>query len=289
MKRLGFIGGGNMAEALVHGLLSIKLFKPLDLVVADPEPKRRRRLARIFGVDVTKDNGEAVRDSDALLIAVKPQMIEPVLGELAGAIAAAPVRLPLQRQRRPIARIGKTKLFISIVAGVTVERLENGLGRYSRVIRVMPNAPAMVGLGMAALVRGTHATRADQAFAMWIFRAVGEAVALDNESQLDAVTALSGSGPAYVYLFAKALAEAGAAEGLPIDLALKMTLQTIKGAEESIRRLGLGLTELIQRVASPGGTTEAALNRFDEDRFSAIVSHAVHAAADRSRELGRVI
>ncbi|MBF6567273.1 MAG: pyrroline-5-carboxylate reductase [Candidatus Binataceae bacterium] len=281
MKKLGFIGGGNMAEAMIHGLLNRRLFKAADLIASDPEAARRRRLARTFKIETTGDNREVAAVSSAILIAVKPQSIDSVMDELRLAIEPTAANGARRRART------NSKLIISIAAGVTIARLEKGFGVGARVIRVMPNAPAMVGAGMAAMVRGHAATRVDESFAMRIFGAVGEAVALREEALLDTVTALSGSGPAYVYLFAKALAEAAEADGLPADLAFKMTLQTIRGAEESMRRLKLDLGELIRRVASPGGTTEAALRRFDAEHFSAIVAHAVRAAAERSRELGR--
>jgi pyrroline-5-carboxylate reductase len=140
---------------------------------------------------------------------------------------------------------------------------------------------------MAALVRARGATRVDEAFALRIFGAVGDAVALADEHLLDAVTALSGSGPAYVYLFVKALADAGISEGLTPELAIRMALQTLRGAEENMRRSPMTAADLIRIVASPGGTTEAALSKFAETRFSAIVADAVHAAAERSRALGR--
>jgi pyrroline-5-carboxylate reductase len=282
MKKLGFIGGGNMAEAMIHGLIVKRVFKASDLIASDPEPARRRRLARLFKIAVTGSNREVIADASALLIAVKPQIIETVMRELCEAIDQTSGAANGNRGSRR-----RSRLFISIAAGVTIARLEAGLGPHARVIRVMPNAPAMVGHGMAAMVRGRLATRADESFAMRLFGAVGDAVALRDEAMLDAVTALSGSGPAYIYLFAKALAEAAAADGLPPELAFRMTLQTIRGAEESMRRLKIAPGELIRRVASPGGTTEAALRRFDADGFSDIVARAVHAAAERSRELGR--
>jgi len=179
------------------------------------------------------------------------------------------------------------RLFISIAAGITIARLEQGLGPRARVIRVMPNGPAMVGQGMAAMVRARGASKADEAFALRLFRAVGDAIALADEGLLDAVTALSGSGPAYVYLFAKALADAGVTEGLPPELAMRMALKTLRGAEENMRQSPLSAAELIRIVASPGGTTEAALRKFAETGFSDIVADALHAAAARSRELGR--
>jgi pyrroline-5-carboxylate reductase len=271
MKKLGFIGGGNMAEALAKGLLERKVFKPADLIVSDVDAGRRRKIKAALKIAVTDDNLEVIRESRAVLLAVKPQQIDEVLQ---GVTSAQKIRL-------------QEKLFISIAAGITIARLTGGLGAKARVIRVMPNAPAMVGRGMAALVRSKGASKADEAFALKIFLAVGDAVALKDESLLDPVTALSGSGPAYVYLFVKALADAAASEGIPRDLAIRMALKTVEGAEYNMRMSKLAPAELIRIVASRGGTTEAALKRFAAAGFSDIVASAVHAAADRSRELGR--
>jgi len=277
MKKLGFIGAGNMAEALARGLLAKKLFSPAELIASDVEPARRRKLARLLTVETTADNLAVVNQARAIVLAVKPQTIEAVLDEIAPALSSN------GKGRRTR---GGT-LFVSIAAGVPISRLEGHLGGNARVIRVMPNAPAMVGQGMAALVGGSHATRADEAFAVKIFRAVGEAVVLRDESLLDAVTALSGSGPAYVYLFVASMAEAAVKEGLPAGLALQMALQTVRGAEQTMRQSRLEPSELIRIVASPGGTTEAALRKFAEAGFSDLIVGAIHAAADRSRELGR--
>ena len=189
-----------------------------------------------------------------------------------------------------IARDGTAarKLFISIAAGIPIARIQAPLGARCRVIRVMPNAPAMVGEGMAALVRGGAATKADEAFALRLFRAVGRAVALGDEGLLDAVTALSGSGPAYVYLFVKAMADAGVEQGLPAKLAQEMALQTsLCGAAAQMRQSKMAVEELIAVVASPGGTTEAALRSFAANGFPGVVAAAIKAAADRSRELGQ--
>jgi pyrroline-5-carboxylate reductase len=297
MKKLGFMGGGNMAEALIRGLLAGRVFAASDLIASDIDRGRRQRLKRIFKIDVTDTNTDVVREARALLIAVKPQNIDEVLAqvkagaELAGSqrpTAAGPGRGGVRRQKQASGAVAlQQRLFISIAAGITIARLSGTLGDRARIIRVMPNAPAMVGEGMAAIVRGAAATRADETFALKIFNAVGDAVALKDETMLDAVTALSGSGPAYVYLFAKAMADAGVAEGLPADLALRMALKTIRGAESNMRQSKLDASELIRVVASPGGTTEAALHKFGESGFSDIVADALHAAAERSRELGR--
>jgi pyrroline-5-carboxylate reductase len=275
MKKLGFIGGGNMAEALAHGLLQQKLYKPIDIIISDVAPDRRRKLARTLKVTTTADNGDVIRESNAIVLAVKPQTIDAVMAEIATA----------GNHRRKSASRGR--LFISIAAGVTIARLTTGLGKQARVIRVMPNAPAMVGHGMAALVRARGTSPADEALALRIFRAVGDAVALKDEKLLDVVTALSGSGPAYVYLFAKAMADAAVSEGIPRELAIRMALKTIRGAEHLMRESKRDAADLIRTVASPGGTTEAALRRFAEHGFSDIVAAALHAASDRSRELGR--
>jgi len=274
MKKIGFIGGGNMADALVHGLIARKVFKPADIIVADIAPERRRKLARQYKVTATASNLDVLREASTVLLAIKPQQIDAVLNELA-----------TDGNSKPKAK--QAKLFISIVAGVPIARMAKVLGAGSRIVRVMPNAPAMVGLGMAALARSKGASKADEALALKIFNAVGDAIVVKDESLLDAVTALSGSGPAYVYLFAKSLADAAINEGIPVELALRMTLQTIRGAEQVMRTSKQSLTDLIRVVASPGGTTEAALRRFVATGFSDIVAGALHAAAARSRELGR--
>ena len=273
-KKLGFIGAGNMAEALARGLLSAKLFAPSELIASDLEAVRRRKFSRSFKIETTIDNLEVVRRSRAVVIALKPQTIDQVLEAIRTESVAGGVKLA-------------GRLFISIAAGVTIARLQRLLGTNVRVIRVMPNAPAMVGQGMAALVRGAKASRADQALAMRLFRAVGDAIALGHESLLDPVTGLSGSGPAYVYLFIKSMTDAAVSEGLTPRDALRMTLQTIRGAELNMRKSGMEPGELIRLVASPGGTTEAALKQFAEARFSDIVADAVRAATARSRDLGK--
>ncbi len=271
MKKLGFIGGGNMAEALAHGLVTRKVLRASEIIVSDVAAARRNALKRRLKVEVTPDNLRVISQARAILLAVKPQTINDVLAEIAAEL-------------KPNA---KTHLFISIAAGIPIERICRYLGTRARVVRVMPNAPAMVGHGMAALVRSKGASKADEAFALRIFRAVGDAVAVNDETLLDAVTALSGSGPAYVYLFVKSMVDAAINERIPRDLALRMALQTLRGAEQVMRESRRDIAELIRIVASPGGTTEAALRRFAEAGFSDIVARAIHAAADRSRELGR--
>jgi pyrroline-5-carboxylate reductase len=272
MKKLGFIGAGNMGRALARGLADRKVFRPAQMIASDVDAQQRRKFSRATGIETVRDNLEVVRQAPAIVIAVKPQIIDQVLAEIGGLVASdgsAP-----------------RKLFISIAAGVPIARLGSHLGARTRIIRVMPNAPAMVGEGMAALVSGPAATRSDQAFALKLFRAVGQAVALEDETLLDSVTALSGSGPAYVYLFTQAMAQGGVEQGLPPKLAYEMALQTLCGAVAQMRESKVPLEDLIRMVASPGGTTEAALRSFAALGFSRIVAEAIKAAADRSRELG---
>jgi pyrroline-5-carboxylate reductase len=272
MIKLGFIGAGNMARALAQGLVSKGVFRPDQIVAADIDAAVRRRFTRATRIAAVADNLAVVAAAPAIVLAVKPQTIDAVLSEVGGFL----------KEPRAAAR----KLFISIAAGIRVAHLEAAMPG-ARVIRVMPNAPAMVGEGMAALVRGKRATVADQAFAVKLFAAVGQAIVLKDEALIDAVTALSGSGPAYVYLFIKALADAACAEGLSPAHALAMALQTVRGAEAQMRQSKLPPAELIRLVASPGGTTEAALNKFSELDFSGVVGAAIRAAAGRSRELGQ--
>lgn len=280
MKKLGFIGGGNMAEALVHGLIARKVFKPAEIIVADIAAERRRKLARQYKVTVTDSNLEVMREAATILLAIKPQQIDSVLRE----ISQSEPRTAAAKRAAPKSA---AKLFISIVAGVPIAKIASAIGQKARIVRVMPNAPAMVGLGMAALARSKGASRADESLALKIFNAVGDAIIVKSEGLLDAVTGLSGSGPAYVYLFAKSLADAAINEGIPDELAIRMALQTIRGAEQVMRTSKQSVAELIRIVASPGGTTEAALRRFAEAGFSDIVASALHAATARSRELGR--
>lgn len=269
----------------MRGLLEKQMFGPDDLIASDVDSGRRQKIKRQLKIETTTDNGLVLREARAILFAVKPQQIDAVLTEISPMLAAAPFKAGRgNKAAKPI--LLKDRLFISIAAGIKSGHFTKALGREARVIRVMPNAPAMVGQGMAALVRTAGASKSDEALALRIFRAVGEAVALADEKQLDAVTALSGSGPAYLYLFVKALAEAGIKEGLKAEMATAMALKTVRGAEETMRRSTMDVDELIRVVASPGGTTEAALRKFADLRFSDIVAQAVHAAAERSRELG---
>lgn len=268
LRPIGFVGGGNMATALIKGLLGAELYRPDQLGVSDVDIQKLTALRRGYKVATMADNVALVRAAKTIVIAVKPQSIDTVLEEMRPAVTPQ-------------------KLFVSIAAGVTTPRLERGLGQGARIVRVMPNTPALLGKGMSALVRGRYATPADERLALRLFRAVGAAVAVADERMLDAVTGLSGSGPAYVYLFAEGLIAGGIAAGLPASLAAQLAFQTISGAAAMLQETGETPEALRAMVSSPGGTTLAGLGELGRRGFKDAIAAAVVTATRRSEELGR--
>jgi pyrroline-5-carboxylate reductase len=266
MKKIGFVGAGNMAGALVRGLLRAERCTPADVWVSDAADSQVRRLKRAHKIEGTRDNRALVRGSQTIVLAVKPQVMAQVLDEI-----------------RPEAT--PKKLFISIAAGFPLQRLEQGLGAGARVVRVMPNTPCLVGKGMSVAVAGTHATPADLKHTLKLFSACGEAVTIMGEALLDAVTALSGSGPAFVYAFAEALIDGGIRGGLSPQLGAKLCFQTIAGAAAMLLETGMSPRELREMVTSPGGTTLAGLTALDQHRFRDTVIAAIEAANRRAHEL----
>lgn len=266
MKKLGFIGAGNMAGALIRGLLRAERFKASDLWVSDPVDSQVRRMKRAHKIDGTRDNRQLVAQSQTIILAVKPQAMAQVLDEI-------------RSEANP------RKLFISIAAGFPLRRLETGLGGQARVVRVMPNTPVLVGKGVSVAVAGSKATPADLKQTLKLFKAVGEAVSITGEDLLDAVTALSGSGPAFVYLFAESLIEGGVRGGLPQNLATQLAYATLGGAAAMLGESGLSTRELRELVTSPGGTTLAGLGALDSLHFREAVITAVETATRRAREL----
>ncbi|MBI1815070.1 MAG: pyrroline-5-carboxylate reductase [Deltaproteobacteria bacterium] len=265
---IGFIGGGNMATAMIRGLIAAGLYRADEMQASDVDATKRVELKRRLRVTATEDNRAVVHDAKVILLAVKPQIMDEVLAGLRDEVAG-------------------NKLFISIAAGVPTARIERGLGPEARVVRVMPNTPALLGKGMSVIVRGARATVADERLAVKLFRAVGRAVAVPDERLIDAVTGLSGSGPAYVYLFAEALIAGGVAAGLPAQLAAELTYQTLHGATAMLQETNETPERLRAQVTSPGGTTLAGLTELDQRGFKEAVAAAVTAATNRSRELGR--
>lgn len=265
-KRIAVIGGGKMGGALVEGMISGGLVKPEALMVSDADEGRRREMADRCAVQVTADNREAVRGADVVLLAVKPQNMAEVLAELAGALPAS-------------------ALVISIAAGIATAFIEEGLRQAIRVVRVMPNMPALIGEGAAALAPGAHASAEDLALVRHIFDAVGITVEV-KEELMDAVTGLSGSGPGYVFLIIEAFTDAGVRVGLPRETALKLISQSLLGAAKLCLKGEKPPAELRAMVTSPGGTTLAGLKVLEERRLREALMDAVEAATNRSAELG---
>ncbi len=263
--KLGFLGCGKMATALIGGVLDAKVCDAADLLVNDCHPAAVDALVKKTGVTPVADKGELATRADALLLCVKPADALDALGGMQSALSG--------------------KAVISIVAGLSIRQLEDAAGAHARVIRVMPNTPALIGKGAAAFARGSSATAQDAGLVKDIFSAVGEAVEV-KESLLDAVTGLSGSGPAYVYLVIEALADGGVRMGLPRDLALQLAAQTVAGAAAMVQETGLHPAVLKDQVTSPAGTTIAGLERLEAEAVRSAFIGAVRAATERSRELG---
>ena len=263
MSKIFFTGAGKMATAIAGGLVRSGLYKTCELAAYDVNTAAGEAFTKETGVGICALD-EAV-NSEAVLIAVKPQMIAQALEPLKGRIS--------------------DKLIISIAAGVTISQIAELTGA-ARIVRVMPNTPALVGEGAAAYAPGAGASAEDAALVGRILGAVGVAYQV-KESDLDAVTGLSGSGPAYVFEFIQALADGGVAEGLPRDIAVKLAAQTLLGAAKMVLTTGKHPNELCDAVTSPGGTTSRGLELLAERAFHAAAMQAVRAAAKRSRELGK--
>ncbi len=269
---LGFIGAGNMAGALIKGLLhapaqSADGHTPAQSIVAsDVAPDRLAHLAKTHGIKTTTDNHALVRDCEVIVLAVKPQAIDKVLAQIAGDVKAH-------------------HLIVSVAAGVPVAAIEAALPAGTRLVRAMPNTPAIVGAGATAIAPGTHATERDIEVARAIFEAVGRVVVLD-ESLLDAVTGLSGSGPAYVMLMIEALADGGVKVGLHRDTALMLAAQTVYGSAKLLLETGEHPGRLKDQVTSPGGTAIAGLHTLEAGGLRRTLIDAVEVATKRAAELG---
>jgi pyrroline-5-carboxylate reductase len=263
---LTFIGGGNMASSLIGGLIADG-WDPACIKVADTSPQRLQQLSEQFAIATTTSNSNAADHADVIVLAVKPQIIKSVAQELADIVM----------QQQP--------LVISIAAGIPAAALGNWLGKSAAIVRTMPNTPAMVQSGATALYANAGVSEDQRSIAESILRAVGVAIWVDDEAQMDAVTALSGSGPAYFFLFMEALQAAGQELGLAEDTARLLALQTAFGAAKMALESNEDAASLRRQVTSPGGTTEHAIHTFQEGGFESLVSKALLAAADRSREL----
>lgn len=269
-KTIAFIGGGNMARSLIGGLIADG-YSPERIRVADPNAERRTEMQGRFGVQVFEDNLDASAGADAVVVAIKPQMLKGVAE-------------PLGPQVRK-----EGSLVISIAAGVREPDISRWLGGGVAVVRTMPNTPALVQTGATALFANAHVTEEQKGLAESLMRAVGLTQWLDREPLMDAVTAISGSGPAYFFLLMEALEDAGAELGLPRETARLLTLETALGAARMALESEEEPARLRQRVTSPGGTTEAATTVLEDGGIRELFERAVRAAAGRADELGRML
>lgn len=264
---IAFIGGGNMARSLIGGLIA-RGHQADAIRVAEPVPELREALQRDFGVQVFADAASAVQSAQAWVLAVKPQVMREVCQSLATQVAQA------------------GPLVVSIAAGITSGQLQGWLGDAASVVRSMPNTPSLLGAGVTGLFAGEGVDAEGRALAQRLLESAGSTVWIEQEALMDAVTAVSGSGPAYVFLLAEAMQDAGRAEGLTDEAARELTLQTLLGAARMLVESGdVDAAELRRRVTSPGGTTQAAIEHFEQGGLRKLVAGAIHAARVRGAEL----
>ena len=265
--RFAFIGGGNMAEALIKGLLSGLGVKPQQIIATDVVPERRTYMQTTYGITASADNKHAVQESTVVVLAVKPQIMPMILEEI------APV-------------VNSEKLVISIAAGITLQTLQRALGDSRRVVRVMPNTPALVLAGAAGISPGKAATAQDIALVEQIFNAVGRAMVVSDE-MMDVVTGLSGSGPAFIFALIEGLSDGGVLMGLARQTATLLAAQTVLGAAKMVLETGKHPGELKDMVTSPAGTTIAGMQALESGGLRGLMMEAVRRATERSEALGR--
>ena len=266
--KLAFIGGGVMAEAIIGGALAAKLTPPQNISVGEPVAPRRDYLTQTHGIKAFAANADAIDGADLVILAVKPQALSEVLISVGIAM-------------------GPTQTLASIVAGATMDTLLSGLSGHGAVIRIMPNTPAQIGAGMSVWTATNSVSQPMRAAVGNILRTLGDEIYVPDEKLIDMSTALSASGPAYVFLFIEALIDAGVYLGMARDMARRLALQTVLGSARLVDETGRHPAELKDMVTSPGGTTIAALRAMESDGFRAAVLNGVIAAYDKSQALGK--
>ena len=264
--KLAFIGGGTMAEAILKGVIDAGVAAPGDIVIGEPRAERRRYMSQEFGISACEDNREAAGGADIVALSVKPQDLPSVFGQLGGTL-------------RP------EQAALSIVAGAKMKTLADGM-KHPPVIRVMPNTPAQIGHGMTMWTCSDHVDQSRRDFTRSILSTIGQEIYVDDEKYLDMATALSASGPAYVFLFIEALIDAGVYVGLPRDMARTMALQTVFGSARLVMDTGRHPADLKDMVVSPGGTTAEGLQALERAGVPAAIVEAVNAAYLKSIKLG---
>jgi pyrroline-5-carboxylate reductase len=268
-KKVAFIGAGNMAEAIIRGLLKASVVAAPDILATGRRQERIDDLHKLYGLTVTLDNRKAASEADVVVLSVKPQILEKVLAEIGDAIS-------------------KDALVISVAAGITMGQIRSHLSDQAKVCRSMPNMPSVVGAGAAALVCGEFITEEDKQMAHELFESCGLAVELHEESLLDAATGLSGSGPAYVFMIIEALSDAGVKVGLNRRQAQKLAAQTVLGSAQLVIETGEHPGVLKDQVTSPGGTAIAGLHTLEEGGLRTTLINGVVAATERSKELATI-
>ena len=264
--KIGFIGGGNMATSLIGGLIEGG-HAASDIIVYDPSSERSKQLAQQFQINTAADNSSLIKQSDVVVIAVKPQVLEKVLKPLVHDFNA----------QRP--------LIVSVVAGIRASSIEKWLEAEHALVRVMPNTPALIGAGASGLYANKKVSDGQRSIASNLLNCVGNSVWLETEADIDSVTALSGSGPAYFMLFIKELIDSAVKAGIDQDSAKRLAVQTAIGAAQLVEQSEDSLQTLIDNVTSPNGTTEAALKSFEQSNLQKVVADAFSAAKLRSEEL----
>ena len=266
LPKIAIIGAGTMGEALIKGMLRGSLIAPQDIAASDPWKERLESLVEVYGIAGAENNIAAVEGAEIVLLSVKPQVMNEVLAELNGALTS-------------------DVLVFSIAAGVKVSTIRNGLG-VSGVVRAMPNTPAQIGQGITVWTATEAVTGKQREYAQTILGALGQEVYVSDEHYLDMSTALSGTGPAYVYLFMEAMVDAGVHLGFSRHIAEQLVFQTVIGSANYARKSDLHLAALRNQVTSPGGTTAEALYHLDKGGFRTVLSRAIWAAYMRSSQLG---
>lgn len=265
--KISFVGGGAMGEAMLSAVLSKGLATPRDVCVSDIKPERLQYLEQKYGVAATESNKEAVGKGEIIVLAIKPQNLAEIMADIKGHFKPG-------------------QLVISIIAGARIGTLRSGLN-HKAVVRVMPNTPAQIGEGMSVWTTTPEVTEAQKRSARAILGSMGKEINVDDEKYLDMVTAISGSGPAYFFLFVEALVEAAVQIGLSRDVAEQLALQTFVGSAQLLKKSGKSPAELRKQVTSPGGTTAAAIAQFEKGGFHKLVLKAVMAVYNRAKELGK--
>jgi len=264
--KIAFIGGGNMGEAMLSAILDKGLSQPPAISVSDTAEVRRQHLKRKYGVAVMSSNQQGVNRSDVVVLAIKPQNLVEVMAELNG-------------------RLIQKQLVLSIIAGARINTLCHGLN-HNCVVRAMPNTPAQIGEGISVWTATPEVTEPQKGRAGSILGAMGQEIYVDDEKYIDMATAVSGSGPAYIFLFMESLVDAAVHIGLPRGMAQELVLETILGSAHFVQRSGKPLAELRRMVTSPGGTTAEALLQLEKGGFSELVKQAVRAAYNKAKRLG---